>query len=273
MSRSLIDMSAVAELGQLPRLPGVLVTGTDTDVGKTVIAGAICRSLTQAGLHVEPFKPAASGCSRAGGMLCSDDAAFLAAAADSRRPVDEIAPQRFRHALAPNVAASRAGRQVDVRAICDAYRRLDGACDAVVVEGVGGLMCPISDGVWVIHLAAMMRLPLVIVARPDLGTINHTLLTIHAARSAGLHVAGVVVNRYRIDPLADGKAGPGDLPDAPDADLAIYTNPDQIGQRGQVKVLALCPDEPTSSVERGTIGRGTQFAIDQVDWLKILRGE
>jgi len=187
---------------KLPRLRGLMVVGTDTEVGKTLIAGAIAHCLKRSGRRVEVFKPAASGCRREREGLISTDAEFLAACAESRRTLAEISPVRYAAALAPNVAAEREHRPVDLAAIFESYARLEGACDCVIVEGVGGLLCPINDEFWVIHLAKMLCLPLVIVARAGLGTINHTLLTLYAARSAGLEVAGVVINRYRIDPAA-----------------------------------------------------------------------
>jgi dethiobiotin synthetase len=257
----------------LPKLAGLFVTGTDTEVGKTLVAGAIARCLRRRGRRVEVFKPVATGCRRGPNApgLISADAEFLAGCADSRRPLAEITPVRYATAVAPNVAAAREHRPVDLEAVFDAYRRLEGAAEATVVEGVGGLMCPITDDFWVVHLAAMMRLPLVIVARAGLGTINHTLLTLHAARSAGLEVAGVVVNRYRVEPQAAQQlADPSQPYTHGDADLAIYTNPQQIAQRSGVDVLAIVPDEPANSVERATIGPDTQFAIDQVDWERLI---
>ncbi|MDP6545733.1 MAG: dethiobiotin synthase [Phycisphaerae bacterium] len=244
--------------GPLPALRGAFVTGTDTGVGKTVIAGAIARSLNNAGVRTEVFKPAASGCRRDRGQLVSEDAEFLAACADSSRTLEEIAPLRYAAALAPNVAAERAGRKVDVEAIFEAYRQLEGASDAVIVEGVGGLMCPISDDLWVVHLAMMMALRVVIVARPDLGTINHTLLTIHAARSAGLQVAGVIVNRYRGD--TEGS----------DDQIAMLTNPAQIARKGNTQILALVPEDSETSVSNAILGPNVSVAIDQVDWKKII---
>lgn len=258
----------------LPRLRGVFVTATDTEVGKTLIAGAIAENLRRRNLRVEVFKPAATGCRHGREGLISADAEFLAACADSRRMLAEITPVRYATALAPNVAAQRERRPVDLDAIFDAYRRLQGQADAVVVEGVGGLLCPIRDDFWVIHLAKMTGLPLVIVARPGLGTINHTLLTLHAARSAGIPVAGVVINRYRIDPAAqaDRNAPVGGSPHG-DADLAVSTNPAQIAQLGQVNVLAIVPDDPESSVEQAVLGSDVRFAVAQVDWEGILGGQ
>ncbi|MBI5722836.1 MAG: dethiobiotin synthase [Planctomycetes bacterium] len=261
----------------LPALKGLFITGTDTEVGKTLVAGAVARSLRRGGLKVEVFKPAATGCKKQRGELVSQDAEFLAACADSRRMLSEIVPARYRAALAPNVAAARESRPIDLELIFREYSRLAGPVaagdpsstpDVVVVEGVGGLLCPISDDFWVIHFARMARLPVVIVARPGLGTINHTLLTIHAARSAGLEVAGVVINRYQVEPAAARSADPTPYIRG-DADMSAFTNPAQIAERGRVKVLAIVPDDAKSSIEKGRIGPDAQYAIDQVDWPAI----
>jgi dethiobiotin synthetase len=251
----------------LPRLRGLFVTGTDTGVGKTLIAGAIARSLRKRGLSVEVFKPVATGCRRTSVGLVSEDAEFLAWCAESKRTLVDINPVRYAPAVAPNVAAERTKQPVDLEAIFSAYRDLQGAADAVVVEGVGGLLCPISDDFWVIHFARMTRLPLVIVAQPGLGTINHTLLTVHAARSAGLSVAGVIVNRYELEtPLSDEQAAARG-----DAVLAMHTNPAQIARHSQAPVLALVPLEAANNVAKARIGPNTQFAIDAVDWESFIR--
>lgn len=238
----------------LPRAKGLFVTGTDTDVGKTLVAGTIARCLRRQSKRVEVFKPVATDCRPMRGDLVSADAEFLAACADSVRSLSEISPVRYKAALAPNVAAGLAGEPVDLDAVFATYADLTEDCDAIIVEGIGGLLCPITDEFCVAHLAKMMDLPIVIVARAGLGTINHTLLTIHAARSAGLAIAGVVVNRYMLD----------------STDAAMQTNPHQIEQRGKVPVLALVPDEADNSVEDARIGEGTEFAIEQVDWMKLM---
>lgn len=245
----------VSKYPPLPRAAGLFITGTDTDIGKTLVAGAIARSLRRGGKTVEVYKPAASGCRHAREGLISSDAEFLAACADSRRTLTEITPIRYASPVAPNVAAELEGRPVDLDAIFDGYRKLTESGNSIIVEGVGGLLCPISDNFWVIHLARLMRLPVIIVARAGLGTINHTLLTLHAARCVKLKVAGVVINRY---PLA-----------AAEQDASISTNHLQIAKRGNIEILCRVPDEAENSVEKIKIGANTQFAIDQVDWLKI----
>lgn len=247
----------------LPPVRGLFVTGTDTDVGKTLVAGAIARNLRRLGRRVAVFKPAASGCKRSRGQLVSGDAEFLAACADTPDVLSDIAPVRYAAALAPNVAAQREGTPVDLDAIFEAYARLTADADVVIVEGVGGLLCPLSDEFWVIHLAMLTGLPLVVVARAGLGTINHALLTLHAARSAGLHVAGVVINRYPPDLLVDCRQG---VTAGAAGDIAALTNPHQIASRGRTGILAVVPDDADNSVERITIGSETQYAIAQTDW-------
>lgn len=241
----------------MPRLAGLMVVGTDTEVGKTLVAGAIARHLRRMGRKVAVFKPAATGCRRDRGQLVSADAEFLAACADSTQNLSEIAPVRYSAALAPNVAAGIEGRAVDLEAIFDAYRGLSDHGELVVVEGIGGLLCPITDDFWVVHFAKMIDLPVIIVARAGLGTINQTLLTLHAARVAGLKIAGVVVNRYPVGATADE---------------AATTNPAQIAQRGKTELLAMVPDEEANSVEDATIGPDTAFTIGQVEWERIARG-
>ena len=260
------DSFDVSHLPALPQLAGLAVVGTDTGVGKTVVAGAIARNLRSNGVRVEVFKPVATGCRRLAGMLVSEDAEFLSACADASLSLAEIAPLRFAAPAAPNVAARKQGAGVDVQAILDGYCRLAQAVQApgrdgddepacVVVEGVGGLLCPISDDFWVIHLMKMINLPLVIVARAGLGTINHTLLTLHAARCVGLEIAGVVINGYVADAANLGDEG-----------IVMETNPQQISLLGNVPILAIVPHDPSTSVENATLGPDTTFAVSQANW-------
>jgi dethiobiotin synthetase len=249
----------------------LLVTGAGTGVGKTLIAGAIARRLHKTGLRVEVFRPVATGCRRQREGLISSESEFLAACAESRRPLAEVTPVCYAPAVEPNVAGRLRHRGVDLQAIFDAYGRLVGACDCVIVAPTGGLLTPITDDFWTIHLAKMMNLPVVIVARPEAGTVNQTLLTIHAARSAGLSVSGVVMNRYRADPAAATTlAGGLNLPDGSQDDLGYYTSPAEIAERGGVEVLTVVPEDQESSVERATLGFDVEFAISQVDWKRVM---
>ncbi len=181
---------------------GLFVTGTDTGVGKTYVAALIARSLVAAGYRVGVYKPAASGCRRHGEALVSDDALALWQAAREPDELDRVCPQRFEAALAPHLAARAEGRCIDARLLRDGFHYWCQRSEIVVVEGAGGLLAPIGDDEYVADLAAEFALPLVVVARNALGTINHTLLTLHVAATyrTPLPVAGLVLNEPRRDP-------------------------------------------------------------------------
>ena len=177
---------------------GVFVTGTDTGVGKTLVAGALAAWCREQGDDVGVMKPIATGgrWSRDGraGRWISSDARVLRRAAGSRDPYALINPVCFREPVAPWTAARWARRPIRVEAILRIADRLRRRHDVMVVEGVGGLLVPLGARATVADLAAGLRLPVLIVARPGLGTLNHTLLTLAAARRAGLFVCGIVLN-------------------------------------------------------------------------------
>ena len=183
-----------------PRIPaagGVFVTGTDTGVGKTVVAAALTRVLSAAGLRVGAFKPVQTGTDEG-----ADDLAFLVAAGGVD-PALARAPYRFGAPLAPSVAADLAGEAVDPARVRAAFEDLRRSVEVVVVEGAGGLLVPVTEAVSMGGLAAGMGLPVVVVARPGLGTLNHTALTVTAARGLGLTVLGIVLSGF---PAAPGPA-------------------------------------------------------------------
>jgi dethiobiotin synthetase len=177
-------------------LPGVFVTGTGTEVGKTVVAAAIARTLRADGDAVAVFKPAVTGLDDPG----ESDHALLRRAAESDQDYDEIAPYRFGPAASPHLAADLAGERIDPQVLLAAARAAASGVDSLVCEGVGGLLVPLAPDFTVRDLAASLGYPLVIAASPGLGTINHTLLTIEAARSAGLGVAKVVLTPWPRSP-------------------------------------------------------------------------
>ena len=263
-----LDVSAY---GELPKLKGLFVAGTGPGVGKTLIAGAIARQLRSKRQRVEVFKPVATGCRAGREGLISSEAEFLAACAESRRPLAEITPVRYKPAIAPIAAAQRAKRPVDLEAVFDAYRALKGASDCVLVEGPGGLCTPLTRQFWTIHFAAMTALPLLIVSRPGQGAIGDCLAAIQVARSAGIGTAGVIINRYRIDPAAREALDQGRQPyTGGDDDLAAYTNPPLIAETAGVELLAVVPQDDESSVRQATLGSDVQFAVGQLDWLRII---
>jgi dethiobiotin synthetase len=171
---------------------GVFVTGTGTEVGKTVVAAAIARTLTVDGERVAVFKPVVTGLAEGG----EADHALLRRAAGSEQSDEEIAPYRYRPPMSPHLAAEQAGEEIEperLRAAAGAGAR---SADVLVCEGVGGLLVPLAPHYLVRDLAVSLGLPLVIAASPGLGTINHTLLTIEVARKAGLQVAAVVLTPW-----------------------------------------------------------------------------
>jgi dethiobiotin synthetase len=176
-------------------LRGVLVTGTDTEVGKSVVAASICAALAAKGERVAAFKPAVTGLDEEPGPFGRDHE-LLAAVASAGQTPEDVAPYRFGPAASPHLAAEVAGVTIEPAELVAAAR----AHDLLVCEGVGGLLVPITTGYLVRDLAVDLALPVVVAARPGLGTINHTLLTVEAARATGLRVAGVVMTPWPEDP-------------------------------------------------------------------------
>jgi dethiobiotin synthetase len=191
---------------------GILATGTDTGVGKTRVACWLVRELRRRGVRAGACKPAASGVVEGAGESYWEDARALARALGGEADESLITPMRLREPLAPPVAARREGRTVTLADYQEAILAWEGRCEALVVEGVGGLLCPITDSETLADLAAWWGRPILIVARLGLGTINHTLLTMEAAVARGLEALGVVLNRSDTDPptLAD-ESNPGEL--------------------------------------------------------------
>jgi dethiobiotin synthetase len=162
------------------------VTGTDTGVGKTVVATALITTLRHSGVQVAPMKPVETG----GG----DDAVRLSIAAGDMYPLDLVRPISFAEPLAPLVAARRAHAPIDVAVLNAAFSQLRSMSDTIVVEGAGGLLVPVTDTETFATLFKRWELELIVVAANRLGAVNHTLLTVECARVHGLTVRGVVLN-------------------------------------------------------------------------------
>lgn len=172
-----------------PARRGVFIGGTDTGVGKTRVGVALVRALRARGLRVGAMKPVETGVGDEGPA----DARALREAAGGSDPLDDVCPQRFAMPAAPSVAARAEGRSLDLTAIDAAHARLRERHDFLVVEGAGGLLVPLDTEHCMADLARRFGLPLLLVARAALGTINHTRLTLEAARARGLEIAGLVV--------------------------------------------------------------------------------
>jgi len=203
---------------------GVFVTGTGTDVGKTVVAATIARKLEDEGKRVAVFKPAVTGLddyptadgpispARLDKSARRPDHVVLREAAGSSQSDDEVAPYRYGPPMSPHLAAELAGEEISRERLLEAARAAAAGADALVCEGVGGLLVPLAGFLSVAEgekgttpylvrdFAADLGLPLVVAASPGLGTINHTLLTLEAARAAGLEVARIVLTPWPDEP-------------------------------------------------------------------------
>jgi dethiobiotin synthetase len=179
---------------------GIFVTGTGTEVGKSVVSAAICAALAERGKKVAAFKPVVTGIEEEGGEGWPPDHELLAKVATAGQKPEDIAPLRFEPPVSPHYAAELAGKRIDPRELVDSARGAAEGHDYLVCEGIGGLLVPFTTGYMVRDLALDLGLPAVIAAAPGLGTINHTLLTIEAARTGGLELLGVVFTPWPEEP-------------------------------------------------------------------------
>jgi len=179
---------------------GLFVTGTDTGAGKTAVAGAIVAALRARGERVAAYKPVVTGLDEPAQPGWPRDHELLAAAAGVAAAA--VAPRTFGPPVSPHLAAELAGVELDIDAmvVAASAAAAEAGADVLVAEGVGGLLVPLTRERTVRDLASALALPLVVAARPGLGTINHTLLTLEAARAAGLAIAGVVMTPWPRQP-------------------------------------------------------------------------
>ncbi|MDE0484238.1 MAG: dethiobiotin synthase [Candidatus Poribacteria bacterium] len=200
-------------------LNGIFITGTDTEIGKTVIAGGIAASLKRSRVNVGVMKPISSG--------DTSDAQFLKHASQVDDTIASINPVQLHHPLAPSVSARLEGIQLDLAIIKTAFSKLKQKYDFMIVEGVGGIAVPLNDDFLVAHLISQLELLVLIVANAGLGTINHTMLTVAFARQFNLQIAGIVLNQFQPET----------------AGLAEQTNPAEIERLTQVPVIGVVPYE------------------------------
>jgi dethiobiotin synthetase len=197
----------------------IFVTGTDTGVGKTHVTALLLAELRRRGVRAAAFKPIACG---TGGR---HDAEIYSDLMNREQPLDVLNPIYLRHPLAPSVAAKLERCRIDLKAIRRCYSQLTTHYSPVLVEGAGGLLVPIRDNYFVADLVRDLRLPVLIVARLGLGTINHTLLTVRQAQAMGLKVAGIVLND-----TVGGKRG-----------VAEHTNVKEVPRLCGVPLLGVVP--------------------------------
>ena len=233
---------------------GIFITGTDTEIGKTVVAGGLAAALKAAGINVGVMKPIASGGIQHKGSIVSEDALFLKHAARVDDALDLINPICLRHPLAPSVAAEIEGVSIDLRQIDEAFAQLRRRHEFIVVEGVGGIAVPICEEMLVADMAQRFHLSLLIVARPNLGTINHTVLTVEFARSYNLEICGIVLNASQEEPKG----------------LAEETNPKELARLTNLPILGTVPFDKQLQGDTPAPDFLSQFVGEHIDWTGLV---
>ena len=223
---------------------GLFVTGTDTGVGKSVVAAAICAAIGARGERVAAFKPAVTGLDEPPGEWPHDHR-LLAAVANAGQSPEDVAPYRFGPAVSPHQAAERAGTALEPERILAAAARAAASADMLVVEGVGGVLVPLTTTYLVRDLAVELGLPMVVASRPGLGTINHTLLTVEALSAVGLEVVEIVLTPWRERPSALERANRSSLEGLSRAPVTAlpYTAMESLGAAGEALVSTAAPTE------------------------------
>lgn len=229
---------------------GLFITGTDTGVGKTVIAAAITTVLRSRGVKVGAMKPIETGCVAVGKNLHPSDGSLLKSMAQMEESLNLITPYCYESPLAPLVASEIEKRGVEIQRIKNCYRRLSERYEVMIVEGIGGLLVPIRRDYFVSDLIKELGLPILIVAKAGLGTINHTLLTLNYAISKGLDVTGIIIN-FNIPP---------------EGSLAENTNPQVIQALTGIPLIGVFPY--LKNLERESLEKA---AVNYIDLDIILR--
>lgn len=247
----------VLDFGPL-NTPGLFITGTDTEVGKTVITCAIADVLARMGLKVGVCKPMATGARSEREGLVSDDAQALAYFADLDPAIGGlplVTPILERMPAAPAVALAQAGRLFDPKPIARSLAALDKSCDIILVEGVGGVLVPIDPERpqrTVVDCMLAIGYPAVVVTRADLGTLNHTALTCEVLRQRRCPIAGIVINQYE--------------PDSPDP--IFHTNHQWLQLMNRLPILATVPRVGSDDVQvaQGVLHDEVRAAVALTDW-------
>jgi len=234
-------------------MQGVFVTGTDTGVGKTLVAGGLAAAALHRGARVGVFKPCESGCALPDGSMHARDAAFLRRMSGSPAALEQICPYRLREPLAPAVAADREGICISPEHIRTVFLELGRNSDIMIVEGAGGLLVPMAEGLLTLDLARLLGLPVLVVARLSLGTINHSLLTVRHIRTDGLPLAGIVFSQTQQH-----------------MGVAERTNPDVLQRHTDAPVLGCLPF--LSSAERDNPEELARIVLESLDVKRILPG-
>ena len=174
------------------------ITGTDTDVGKTIVTAGLAAAIQKKGVDIGIMKPFAAGTSQSVGFK-SKDTELLANAAKVNDPEDLVNPQFFNIPASPYTAAQNLGVDVDVQLIMNSFKQLSKIHDMMLVEGMGGIMTPILRNYFVTNLIREMNLDVILITRSRIGTINHTLMTCKMCVDNGIRIKGIIINNFDID--------------------------------------------------------------------------
>ena len=226
-------------------LNGIFITGTDTGIGKTIVAGGIVAYLKESGVNIGVMKPISSG--------GTEDAEFLKQIANLDDPLSLINPIALKNPLAPSVAAELEGIEIDLSSIEKVYNQLKNKYDLLVVEGVGGIAVPLFKDILVTHLIRQLNLPIIIVGHLGLGTISHTMLSVAFAKQANLQILGIILNSTH-------NYTPG---------LAEQTNPDEIERTTKIPVIGILPYQKEIDLQNPDLSLMSGFIKNNIDIQKF----
>lgn len=199
----------------------IFITGTDTEVGKTVVTATVASCIKSSGKKVAAMKPIQTGTD----VQEILDIEFIYRVLGEDYIIDDVCPYRFANPLSPKLASEISGDEINIKNILSSFRVLYEKYEHVIVEGAGGIMAPIKSDYFISDLISDLDIPVIIVARPDLGTINHTLLTVEYAKNKGLKLLGVIINKYPYKP-----------------GYAELTNPNEISVISGIPILGIIPE-------------------------------
>ncbi|RJP54658.1 MAG: dethiobiotin synthase [Deltaproteobacteria bacterium] len=233
---------------------GIFITGTDTEVGKTVVAAGLAGAIKAKGINVGVMKPVATGAVRTLERLISTDVQFLLKSIECHDELNVVNPITIELPLAPLVASRLEEREIELDKIRNAYFKLSQRHDFIVVEGIGGILVPIKEDYFVSDMIKELGLPVIIVARPGIGTINHTLLTVREAQQRGIEVRGFIING-----MDEQKAG-----------IAERTNPEIIKEMSRLPLLGVLPFDHKVDIFSLEMGDIIELTSKNIEIDKIL---
>ena len=233
---------------------GLFVTGTDTGVGKTFVAGGLAAAFRKAGIRTGVMKPVETGCRKRRGERIPQDGLFLMKMAGSTDPVEEVVPYRLSAPLAPRVAAELEGIEIRLPHIERSYTGIASHASVMLVEGAGGLWVPLTRRFYMIDLVERLGLPVLLVARAGLGTLNHTLLTLSCLAQRDIPVAGIVLND------SDGRRDP-----------SKRSNPEILRQACRIPILGQIPHAKGLRVTRSSADAVASWVGRRICVAELLR--